>query len=257
MDGDSYVPAQYAKAGGIAEMDMRGLAKSHDKSAIPNRDPHHPSGGKRKRSEPQARGTRFDCVERGCDALAVLTAVSLFPPGRGACSNGRGRRRWCGSCRGERAGAQAARVRQRVGLRVAATMEGVLWPRLLHRRASATATGRLGREDGGEREEALHTSVGCGAQAGGERQGDGRARAPSRREEAQGRKPAEERGGPAGAWWLGVFLSSLVLISVLVADNQRQDNQEAEQEAGIKAHRRGKTGLSNGCIALAAQRKVI
>lgn len=54
---DPYVPAQHGKDGGLQEAtDFRSLAKSQDKSSIPNRDPTHTSGGKRKRgveSEPE------------------------------------------------------------------------------------------------------------------------------------------------------------------------------------------------------------
>jgi hypothetical protein len=51
MQADAYVPKQYGKTGGLMEFDLRGLAASHDKSAIPNRDPTHASGGKRKRED--------------------------------------------------------------------------------------------------------------------------------------------------------------------------------------------------------------
>ena len=50
-----YRPRQYAKAGGLSEVDFRGMAASHDKSSIPNRDPTHASGGKRKRDDETVR----------------------------------------------------------------------------------------------------------------------------------------------------------------------------------------------------------
>jgi hypothetical protein len=55
MAAVEYCPRQYATTGGLAEVDFRSMAKSHDKSAIPNRDPTHPSGGKRKRGDEEAR----------------------------------------------------------------------------------------------------------------------------------------------------------------------------------------------------------
>ena len=51
-----YQPRQYAKSGGLSEVDFRGMAASHDKSSIPNRDPTHASGGKRKRDDDAVRG---------------------------------------------------------------------------------------------------------------------------------------------------------------------------------------------------------
>lgn len=62
---EEYRPRQHGKDGGLSEVDFRGLAKSHDKSAIPNRDPTHASGGKRKRGDDEARAacacTRVAC----------------------------------------------------------------------------------------------------------------------------------------------------------------------------------------------------
>ncbi len=55
MEEEEYAPRQYAKDGGITEVDFRSLAKSHDKSSIPNRDPTHASGGKRKRASVEVR----------------------------------------------------------------------------------------------------------------------------------------------------------------------------------------------------------
>ena len=57
---EEYRPRQYAKHGGLTEVDFRGLAASHDKSSIPNRDPTHASGGKRKRDD--------DAVRAACNA---------------------------------------------------------------------------------------------------------------------------------------------------------------------------------------------
>lgn len=55
MAEEEYVPRQYAKDGGLAEVDFRSMAASHDKSSIPNRDPTHASGGKRKRDDEAVR----------------------------------------------------------------------------------------------------------------------------------------------------------------------------------------------------------
>ena len=57
LEEGEYRPRQYATTGGLAEVDFRSMARSHDKSAIPNRDPTHPSGGKRKRGD-EARARR-------------------------------------------------------------------------------------------------------------------------------------------------------------------------------------------------------
>ena len=65
---EEYRPRQYAREGGIVEVDFRSMAKSHDKSAIPNRDATHASGGKRKRTDDEARG-----CERAPAAIATLT----------------------------------------------------------------------------------------------------------------------------------------------------------------------------------------
>ena len=55
MDDEVYVPRQYSRDGGLQEAtDFRSLARSADKSSIPNRDPGHASGGKRKRDEASA-----------------------------------------------------------------------------------------------------------------------------------------------------------------------------------------------------------
>ena len=55
MEDEGYAPRQYSRDGGLQEAtDFRSLAKSLDKSSIPNRDPGHASGGKRKRDETQA-----------------------------------------------------------------------------------------------------------------------------------------------------------------------------------------------------------
>lgn len=71
MDEAEYAPRQYAKDGGITEVDFRSLAKSHDKSAIPNRDPSHASGGKRKRDEEVRRGARrMRAAAGGCGLSA-------------------------------------------------------------------------------------------------------------------------------------------------------------------------------------------
>ncbi len=57
-EAEEYRPRQYATEGGLVEVDFRSMAKSHDKSAIPNRDSSHPSGGKRKRTEEDVRAQR-------------------------------------------------------------------------------------------------------------------------------------------------------------------------------------------------------
>ena len=76
---EEYRPRQYAKTGGIHEFDLRSLAQSNDKSAIPNRDPHHPSGGKRKRTAEEARA-RGGGLRRGGRRAALVP-----PPPRAHC----------------------------------------------------------------------------------------------------------------------------------------------------------------------------
>ena len=66
-----YRPRQYAKAGGLSEVDFRGMAASHDKSSIPNRDPTHASGGKRKRDDEAVRG-----ICSGMPNLALTACVA-------------------------------------------------------------------------------------------------------------------------------------------------------------------------------------
>jgi len=119
-----YAPAQYAKTGGLHEFDLRSLAQSHDKSAIPNRDPTHPSGGKRKRVEEEAR------------ALAggwSRTAPTLTAPRSGGCPQRHGGGGGGGGRggRGAAAGREASGVRQRLGQGVEPPLESRLPPPLL------------------------------------------------------------------------------------------------------------------------------
>ena len=74
MDDGAYAPRQYSRDGGLQEaIDFRSLAKSADKSSIPNRDPGHSSGGKRKRDEAPA------LEVRAARAWANITRRRLQP----------------------------------------------------------------------------------------------------------------------------------------------------------------------------------
>jgi hypothetical protein len=76
MEEEEYRPRQYATDGGLVEVDFRSMAKSNDKSAIPNRDPTHPSGGKRKRGEEEdvrsARRAAAAAAARGKQTARVV-----------------------------------------------------------------------------------------------------------------------------------------------------------------------------------------
>jgi hypothetical protein len=73
---EPYVPKQYSKDGGLQEaVDFRSLAKSYDKSSIPDRDPTHASGGKRKRGpelEPE--------VSRKTERAALCALPAAWQP---------------------------------------------------------------------------------------------------------------------------------------------------------------------------------